>query len=188
LEHKLRRSGAKETDDILGMILRIRRRGSRARSSARYRLRVQICRFHTRRLLYAADGARGSCAPLMTTRPDPSRAATISVWACSPNSAVAASRNGRAPRIGFPRPSLRPPTRFAVPVSGRRGRKDQPHRDRRGDHRHALRECALHGRGRGRGRPHSRSAVEAELLPDMSELLRICQPAVGHHHPQRAQS
>ena len=31
---------------------------------------------------------------------------------------------------------------------------------------------------------HPRSAVEAELLPDMGELLRVCEPPVGHHHAQ----
>ena len=54
---------------------------------------------------------------------------------------------GRGRRL-FPGPSFRPPARLALPAAGGRRREDQPHRDRHGGDRHALREPALHGRGR----------------------------------------
>ena len=35
---------------------------------------------------------------------------------------------------------------------------------------------------------HGATVVQAKLLPDMSERLRIGEPTVGHHHPQRVES
>ena len=74
---------------------------------------------------------------------------------------------------------------LAVPAAGGGRRQDQPHRDRHGGHRHALREPALHGRGCRRRRPHRRRAPAARHQPRLARagdrrlaLLRL-RPARG---------
>jgi transposase InsO family protein len=57
-------------------------------------------------------------------------------------------RRIRRGRSLFSGPSLRTPTRLAFSLAGGRRCEDQPHRDRHGGDRHALREPAVHGRGR----------------------------------------
>ena len=100
-----------------------------------------------------------------------------------------ARRRGRGAGRGrglFPRASLRPPARLAVPAAGGVRREDEAHRDRHRGHRHALREPAVHGGGRGRRRPHRRRAAAARHQPRLARagdrrlaLLRL-RPAGGH--------
>ena len=54
------------------------------------------------------------------------------------------------------------------PAAGGCRRQDQPHRDRHGGHRHALREPALHGRGRRRRRPHRRRTAATRHQPRLA--------------------
>ena len=77
-------------------------------------------------------------------------------------------RGARRRRRLFPRASLRPPARLAVPAAGGRRRADQAHRDRHRGHRHALREPALHGGGRRRRRPHRRRPPAARHQPRLA--------------------
>ena len=89
---------------------------------------------------------------------------------------------GRGRRL-FPRPSLRPPARFALSAAGGGRREDEPHRDRHGRHRHALREPALHGRGRRRRRSDRRRPAAARHQPRLARagdrwlaLFRLSRP------------
>ena len=77
-------------------------------------------------------------------------------------------RGARRRRRLFPRPSLRPPARLAVPAARGLRRAHQAHRDRHRGHRHALREPALHGGGRRRRRPHRRRPPAARHLPRLA--------------------
>ena len=66
-------------------------------------------------------------------------------------------RGARHRRRLLSRAPLRPAARLAVPAARGDRRAHEPHRDRHGRHRHALREPALHGRGGRRRRPHQRA-------------------------------
>ena len=94
-------------------------------------------------------------------------------------------RGARRRRGLFPRPSLRPPARLAVPATGGVRRADEADRDRHGGHRHALREPAVHGGGRRRRRSHRRRPPAARHQPRLARagdrwlsLLRL-RPAGG---------
>ena len=77
-------------------------------------------------------------------------------------------RGARRRRRFFPRASLRPPARLAVPAPGRGRRADQAHRDRHRGHRHALREPAVYGGGRRCGRHHQRRTPATRHQPRLA--------------------
>ena len=95
------------------------------------------------------------------------------------------TRRGR--RI-FPRPSLRPTARLAIPAPGRRRRQDQPHRNRHGGDRHALREPALYGRGCGLGRPDRGRAPATGYQPRLARAGRSMAGATSAMRRRRARA